>query len=187
MNLVQPGATRDFLSKVLGLAGFFSGQTTQGNSAARKLASLLNPQDILLDVQVASAQTLFEEIGRHMEQCHGLLQPWVVRALWRREHLACTGVGGGVAIPHARVEDVEGIQPTYLRLVRPIPFGSPDGKPILHVLALLVPKQAADEHLKVLADATTLFSDPRFRDQLEVCGTANEAHQLIARWPNRSG
>jgi nitrogen PTS system EIIA component len=146
------------------------------------IAQLLSPEDIRLDVEVSTKGQLLEEIGQHMERQHGLHQDWVVRSLARREQVGSTGVGEGVAIPHARVRDLHRILAAYLRLRTPIPFGSPDGEPVIHIIVLLVPKQATEEHLEILAAASRMFSDRRFRTQLEACKDAGQVSGLVGSW-----
>lgn len=149
------------------------------------IADLLRTEDIILDMAVADKSQLFEEIGRHMERLHGMPQAWVVLSLSRREEAGSTGLGQGVAIPHARIKDLERIQVAYFRLATPIGFAAPDGQPVSDILVLLVPKQATEEHLCILADATQIFSDSRFRECLNMCKHAAAAKQLFASWPAR--
>ena len=111
---------------------------------------------------------------------------WVAVSLSRREQVSSTGLGEGFAIPHARVKDLDRIQVAYVRMKSPIPFGAADGKPVSDILVLLVPKQSADEHLTILADATRMFSDRRFREQLQRCGTPQEVLQLFGAWSTSS-
>jgi PTS system nitrogen regulatory IIA component len=146
------------------------------------IADLLWPQDILLDLSVSSKSQLFDEIGRHMEREHAMPQEWVVASLSRRELIGSTGLGEGVAIPHARVKELERIQVAYVRLKAPIPFDAPDGKPVSDILVLLVPKQATEEHLRILADASQMFADRRFRERLHLCQHALEVRQLFQSW-----
>lgn len=147
------------------------------------IADLLHTEDIVLNLAVAGKGELFDEIGRHMEGRYGMPQAWVVLSLSRREEVGSTGLGEGVAIPHARIKDLDRIQVAYFRLLAPIPFASPDGLPVSDILVLLVPKQATEEHLSILAEATRLFSDPRFRRQLHGCEQASAVRQLFASWP----
>ena len=143
------------------------------------ISEYLWPEDILLDIEVASKDELLDEIGRHMEREHGLLRELVVAGLNRREQVGSTGLGEGIAIPHARVEDLTRIQIAYLRLKDPIPYDAPDGQPVSDVLALLVPKRATDEHLMILADATQIFADRQFREHLHSCRHALEVKSLF--------
>jgi PTS system nitrogen regulatory IIA component len=152
----------------------------------KTIADLLQTEDIVLDLDVATKSQLFEEIGRHMEGRHGMPQAWVVLSLSRREEVGSTGLGEGVAIPHARIKDLNQIRIAYFRLASPIPFASPDGKPVSDILVLLVPKQATEEHLSILADATRMFSDSRFREHLHLCAQSLAVQQLFATWPQIS-
>ena len=146
------------------------------------IADLLRQEDILLNMNVSSKSQLLEEVGRHMEKVHAMPQEWVAASLARREKVGSTGLGEGFAIPHARVKDLDRIQVAYVRLKLPIPFGAPDGKPVSDILVLLVPKQSAEEHLIILADATRMFSNQRFREQLKLCDNPLEVKRLFETW-----
>lgn len=143
------------------------------------IAKYLWPEDILLDIEVASKSQLFDEIGRHMEREHAMPRAWVAAGLSRREQVGSTGLGEGIAIPHARVEELSRIQVAYLRLRNPIPYDAPDGRPVSDVLVLLVPKRATEEHLLILADATQIFADPQFREHLHSCRHELEVKSLF--------
>ena len=151
-------------------------------SGLNTLASYLSPENICLDVAVSNKLELFDVIGRHMEREHALPQEWVARSLSRREQAGSTGLGKGVAIPHARVKELERMQVAYMRLKSPIPFDAPDGNPVIDILVLLAPSQADEEHLRILADATQLFSERRFRVRLHQCGHVLEVKQLFESW-----
>ncbi len=146
------------------------------------IARYLTARDIWLDLKVANKRELFDAIGGHLEREYALSRDLVVTSLSRREQAGSTAVGQGVAIPHARVSGLERIFVGYARLLSPIAFNAPDGEPVSHVLVLLVPNPAADEHLKILAAATHLFSDPRFRDELLASADAKAAMQLFSTW-----
>jgi len=149
----------------------------------KPIADLLSSRDIILDLEVANQAQLFAAIGRHLEAAYGMPQEWVALSLARREQVGSTGLGEGVAIPHARIKDLSCIRLAYVRLRSPIPFGAPDGKPVSDILVLLVPKQATEEHLAILAEATRLFSAAQFRERLQQCGAPAAAKKLFADWP----
>jgi PTS system nitrogen regulatory IIA component len=151
-------------------------------STLTKIADLLLPEDILLDLEVSDKSHLIEEIGRHMERAHALPHEAVALSLSHREQIGSTGLGQGVAIPHARVKNLDRIQVAYARLKSPIGFDAPDGKPVTHILVLLVPKQATEEHLRILAEASEMLSDRRFREQLHRCQQALEVKRLFDAW-----
>lgn len=159
-----------------------AGDTVAANEVGRPalaIGDLLAPQDIVLDVQVDNKAELFAAIALRMESAHGMARDAVAVALRRREQAGSTAMGHGVAIPHARVSELDVIRIAYFRLKSPIPFDAPDGKPVCHVLVLLVPKQATEDHLLLLADASRLFSDPGFRARLHACRHPAQVKRLI--------
>ena len=143
---------------------------------------MLGLGNVLLDLEVSGPAQLFEVIGRHMEREYSMPRALVAESLTRRELAGSTGLGEGVAIPHARVKDLERIHALYARLKSPIHFDAPDGKPVSDILVLLVPKQATEEHLIILAEATQMFSDRRFREHLHVCKDSLEVKGLFITW-----
>ena len=146
------------------------------------IASLLRPEDIVLDLVVSNKSELLDAIGQHMERSHGLPHHSVARDLDRREQVGSTGLGEGVALPHARFTHLERILVAYLRLELPIPFGAPDGKPVSDFLVLLVPKEATEEHIRILAEAARMFHDRGFRAGLRKCVDAQEVKRLFDGW-----
>jgi PTS system nitrogen regulatory IIA component len=158
------------------------GPRPQGAGArpdTRTLAELLSARDILLDVATPGKFELLEKIGEHMEWVNGLSRETVVRSLLHREQIGSTAVGEGVAIPHARLEKLDLIQLAYLRLKAPIAFEAPDGKPVTDVFVILVPKVASEAHLRILGDASQLFSDPTFREHLHQAANSSDAKLLF--------
>jgi len=145
-----------------------------------RIAPYLAPEDILLDADVASTAELFATIARHMAERHGLPYDSVAGGLNRREQLASTGLGQGFAIPHCRVLKLDRVVAAYVRSRAPLPFAAPDGLPVSEFIFLLVPKQAADEHLEILAEAARLISDSGFRARLRQSGDATAVRQMFA-------
>jgi len=143
------------------------------------VARYLLPQDVCLDLQVANKRQLFHAIGQRMHREHALSPDDVVLSLSRREQAGSTGLGEGVAIPHARIDGLDRIYALYARLKSPIPFDSPDGRPVSDVLVLLVPRPATEEHLVILADAMHVLSDRRLRKRLRASTNPREAVEVF--------
>lgn len=80
-------------------------------------------------------------------------------ALAEREALGSTGLGHGVAIPHGRIAGIDRARAAFVRLARPIAFGSADGVDVDLVAALVVPAHQTDQHLQLLAELAEAFSD----------------------------
>lgn len=146
------------------------------------IAKLLSSKDIRLDIEASSRDHLLQEIARHMEREHGMPQEWVFQSLSRREKVGSTALDEGVAIPHARIKDLQRVRLAYIRLRQPISFDAPDGKPVSDILVILVPKEATEEHLHILSEVTQMFSDRQFRQQLRNCSEAGETKRLFDDW-----
>jgi PTS system nitrogen regulatory IIA component len=70
----------------------------------------------------------------------------------------------------------------FVRLATPVPFDSPDGKPVNLLFVLLVPEQATEQHLQILSELAQLFSDRELREQLTQTQDAGSLHQIISAW-----
>lgn len=146
---------------------------------ASLLAGLLGPQDVLLDVQVKDRRALFELVDAHLAHQHGLPKGCAALGLGNRERIGSTGLGEGVAVPHARLRQLGHVCLMYVRLAKPIDFDAPDAQPVKDVLVLLVPEKARQEHLDILADLTQMFSKRRFRQRLHTCETPDAVRELL--------
>ena len=148
------------------------------------LSKHLDEIDILLGLQAASKREVFQAIGQHMQTAHGVSAESVAWSLLRRELAGSTALGCGVAIPHARVKELERIRLLYLRVVPALAFDSPDGEPVSDIMALMVPAPATQEHLDVLAHVASLFSEKAFRKALHKCEQPGQVMEVIANWPH---
>jgi PTS system nitrogen regulatory IIA component len=144
------------------------------------LAKLLPAENILLDLDAGSKKRVFEQAGLLFENNHGIARATVFDSLFAREKLGSTGLGQGVAIPHGRIKGLKEARGAFLRLAAPVPFDSPDGKPVSLLFVLLVPEQANEQHLQILSELAQRFSDRAFRDALTGAADANAAHALFA-------
>jgi nitrogen PTS system EIIA component len=146
------------------------------------LADVLALEDILLDVDAATRDRVFMEIARLIEARYGLREQDVVAGLAEREKLGSTALGRGVAIPHARLKGLSHPIAAFVRPQLAIPFDAPDAKPVSSLLVLLVPEDATDAHLELLAQAASMFCDKAFRDRLSSCVAAPDILATVAAW-----
>ena len=116
-----------------------------------ELADLLKPEAIRVNGVVKSKKRLFQDLAELVAKVHRIPADEAVDALQERESLGPTGVGHGVALPHARVEGLEKVVGVFIRLEKPMDYGSVDRAPVDLVFALFAPRDAGVEHLKALA------------------------------------
>jgi PTS system nitrogen regulatory IIA component len=144
------------------------------------LSDLIKEGCIGLDIQASSKKRALEEAARQLSGCPSTPEPeYIFERLLERERLGSTGLANGVALPHARMAGLEHAYGVFLRLAAPVDFDALDGQPVDLVFALLVPEEATDEHLQLLAELARLFSDPALCEQLRGCREPADAVRLI--------
>ena len=111
----------------------------------------------------------------------GLESGEVLDALAEREQAGSTGVGYGVAVPHARLEGLERIRAVLARLAHPADFGALDDQPVDLFFALFSPAEAGSEHLRALARVSRLLRQGDLREQLRQARTVDAIHVLLAQ------
>lgn len=150
--------------------------------ATQRLADILSADDILLGVHAAHKFQLFDQVAGHLSRRHPCLNgAQVCRLLAEREKLGSTGLGQGVAIPHARIPGLHEAHAAFARPQSPLAFDAPDGKPVQAVLILLVPEQANEQHLHLLSQAAQMLCNKGFREQLRACHDAASVYALLTQ------
>lgn len=146
------------------------------------IASLLTPENVLVDLDASSKKRVFEQAGLIFENNQDIGRSTVFDSLFARERLGSTGLGQGVAIPHGRIKGLKEATGAVIRLSTPIAFDAPDGRPVDLLFVLLVPEQATEQHLQLLSELAQLFSDAQFRDRVHKAADASAVHALFTTW-----
>lgn len=123
------------------------------------LSKLLRPAAVRVFAHATSKKRLFQDLGDIAHSVYGLNAPSTVDALQERESLGPTGVGHGVALPHARIEGLDSVVCIFVRLEKPLDFDSVDRQPVDLIFALFAPKDSGVEHLKALALVSRTMRD----------------------------
>lgn len=124
-------------------------------------------QRIRCALDIASKKRLLEALAGLLAASYPRLNADLVfERLLERERLGSTGLGHGIALPHARVKEVGEALGAFVSTARGVDYDAVDGEPVDLAFALLVPETATEEHLQVLAQLAGLFSDPRVRERL---------------------
>lgn len=144
------------------------------------ISQLLAPENVVLDLEASSKKRVFEQAGLIFENNQGIARSAVFDSLFAREKLGSTGLGRGIAIPHGRIKGLKEACGAFLRLAHPVPFDSPDGKPVSLLFVLIVPEQATEQHLQILSELAELFSDSACRDALASAGSAQAVCRIFA-------
>lgn len=148
-----------------------------------KIKDFLQSEDVFLDVSGSSKKQVLENISDLCAKRIQLEEQVIFGALVERERLGTTGIGRGVAIPHARLANLKDLFGAFVR-VKPIDFESVDGQPVDLLFVLLVPEDSGADHLKALARISKLLRNEDVCEQLRQAQTAEDVINLIKKADN---
>jgi PTS system nitrogen regulatory IIA component len=144
-----------------------------------ELSRLLKPGAVRVVGHLTSKKRLFQELAEVAAQAYGLSAATAVDGLQERESLGPTGVGHGIALPHARLEDLTSIIGVFLRLEKPVDFDSVDRQPVDLVFGLFAPKDSGVDHLKALALVSRTMRDPAVCAKLRANTDPAKLHAIL--------
>jgi len=148
------------------------------------IADLLKPEAVKLFSGASSKKRLFMDLADIAEGVYGLHAETVVGALMEREDLGPTGVGHGVALPHARLSGIDQVVGIFARLERPLDFGAADRQPVDLVFTLFAPVESGVSHLKALALVSRTLRDKAARMKLRANSDPATLHMLLTSPPS---
>ncbi|MBS0564359.1 MAG: PTS sugar transporter subunit IIA [Proteobacteria bacterium] len=143
------------------------------------LSSFLRPNAVRVMAGSTGKKRLFHDIGDMAAAIYGLDAAATVDALQEREILGPTGVGHGVALPHARLHGLDRMAGIFIRLEKPMDFDAVDRLPVDLIFALFAPKAAGVEHLKALAMVSRTFRDESMRMKLRQNSDPAALHAVL--------
>jgi len=144
--------------------------------------SLFTAEGVVVDLNVVSQKQLFQDMAMRIVAANALDISCrdIVAAAMERERLGSTGVGNGVALPHARIEGLDGVMAGFARLSEPMDFDSVDGRPVDLVAFLLAPADAAGAHLRALARISRQLRREENRSRLRSAPDALSAFTILS-------
>ena len=143
------------------------------------ISSLLKPAAVKVIGNMTSKKRLFQELGDIAGAAYGLNPAVATDALQERESLGPTGVGHGIALPHARLDGVDRVIGVFVRLEKPLDFDAVDRHPVDLIFALFAPKDSGVEHLKALALVSRTMRDPQTCAKLRANTDPDKLHAIL--------
>ena len=128
---------------------------------------------------MSSKKRLFHEISEIAFQLKGIDPSLACQALLEREKLGPTGVGSGVALPHAHIKGLESVFGVFVKLDTPLEFEAVDWKPVDLVFALFAPENAGVNHLKALALAARTMRRKDLCEKLRANSDETILHTML--------
>jgi nitrogen PTS system EIIA component len=149
-----------------------------------EIADIIARDGIILDLKSCqSKRQVLKELARHAAAALGLDQQNLLDALMERERLGTTGIGHGIAIPHARLAEVDRLVGLFARLEQPVDFESLDDQPSDLIFLLLAPDSADADSLKALARISRVLRDPALRQRLRQERDREVVYRLLTQKP----
>ena len=145
-----------------------------------KISDLLSPNDVMIDVRASNKRQLLQELAAKAADSIGLRVDQVAPDLLKREELGSTGIGRGVAIPHARLPDVQRPYGLLARLKEPIEFDAIDGQAVDIVFVLLLPAAAENGQIGALAQVARTLRPAENLARLRAARNTFELYSAIA-------
>ena len=124
-----------------------------------EFSELLRPECVLADLKASSKKQVLQQLAGLAAEISGADEREIFDALLERERLGTTGVGHGIAIPHAKLPGLKHLSALFARLEHPVDFEAVDEDPVDLVFLLLAPESAGADHLKALARVSRVLRD----------------------------
>ncbi len=125
-----------------------------------EISYLVTPECVITNLRSTSKKQALQDLARHASRVSDADERSIFDALLERERLGSTGVGLGIAIPHAKLPDLKHLRGVFARARSPINFDAVDEQPVDLVFLLLAPEGAGADHLKALASISRLLRNP---------------------------
>lgn len=149
-----------------------------------EIADIIAPDGIILDLKGChSKRQVLKELSQQAAASLGIDQQHLLDALMERERLGTTGIGHGIAIPHARLAEVSRLVGLFARLEQPVDFESLDDRPSDLIFLLLAPDSADADSLKALARISRVLRDPALRQRLRHERDRDAVYRMLTQKP----
>ena len=144
-----------------------------------KISDILKLDAIIADLKAKTKPEVMKELSGAVAPVAGADPQDVAVVLMERESLGSTGIGGGIAIPHGKLDSVKTIAVGFGRSIQGIEFDSLDNRPVHLFFLLLTPEHSTGGHLKVLAQISKRLKMDQFKERLLSAGSVEEIYQII--------
>lgn len=148
------------------------------------IVDILPVEGVVAKLNATSKKQALQELARHAAQITGLDERRVFDVLLERERLGTTGVGGGIAIPHGKLAQIDRLYGVFGRLETPIDFDSIDEEPVDLIFLLLAPEEAGADHLKALSRVSRLLRDRAVCEKLRGTDDRDGLYALLIESEN---
>lgn len=148
-----------------------------------QVVEIISPERVFYGMHaISKKRTLEQAAGLIAQQLPGLQSNELFESLVGRERLGSTGIGHGVAIPHARMKQSGATIGALIKLAQPVDFDAIDRQPVDLVFVLLVPQDANETHLQMLSQLAEMFSNVDIREALRDAHSSEEMYERLLQF-----
>ncbi len=144
-----------------------------------KISDLMPNDSILLSVKAKNKRNLLQELAEFAASVTKISDRTIFDTILERENLGSTGFGGGVALPHGRLAELDRVYVFCAKLSTPIDFESIDNKPVDVVFLLLSPESSGADHLTALALVSRILKNNGLINKIREAQSTEEIHALL--------
>ena len=142
---------------------------------------MLSDKSFLVNFEASSKKNVFDELAKLAEKNFKIDSQNLLETLIKREKLGSTGVGNGIAIPHANCPNIDKPKVFVAILSNSLDFNANDDQPVDIIFLLLAPDNSSSEHLQALALVSRLLRNKEVTTKLRGCKNAESAFAVISQ------
>jgi nitrogen PTS system EIIA component len=143
------------------------------------LSQILKKESIVADLESTTKHGVIQELSRAVALTAQAPAEDIAAVLMERESLGSTGIGGGIAIPHGKLNGLTDVLLGFGRSHAGVEYDSLDGRPVHIFFLLLTPENSTGGHLKVLAQISKLLKMEHFKQGLKTAETIDDIYDII--------
>lgn len=144
-----------------------------------KISQLLNKRSIIADLKAVDKKEAVKELAAAISTTTKASDKQIAEVLMDREHLGSTGIGGGIAIPHGKLDLIESTVIGFGLSKSGVEYDSLDNKPVHIFFVLLTSENSTGNHLKVLAQISKLLKMDQFKNSLLTADSVDNIYNII--------
>ena len=145
-----------------------------------KISEILTKENIIKDLKSFDKESVLEELSNFLKDRGEIPNKKnLLLSLIEREKLGSTGIGENVAIPHAKIRDIDKIITVFARSQIGVEFESLDQKPVNFIYLILAPENSTGQHLKALARISRLFKNPSLRESVLSANGIDQIYSIL--------
>ncbi len=144
-----------------------------------RLSDIMSANSIVLSLKANNKRQLLQELAQKASELTGINDRTIFDTILERENLGSTGFGGGTALPHGRLSELQQVVGLFVRLNSPIDFDAIDNKPVDLVFLLLSPESNGADHLTALAQISRVLKDEETCTKLRAATSKEEIQALL--------